>query len=215
MSLEQFHWAMIPYGIPFSKRFRLYSAALFSNCKLQNTEKIIIILVVTTISIKSVSFCSFLPNAKELGREISEWWSEKYDNSYGTKIAIPLKKKKKRKDQAPLIVWNTCLIIKNEIFIQVPQIDLVSSDIFNTDLLWASHPRNATCFGGVELLLSSTDIDWHDVQLHKWHVWAASWPDGSLRKDAATTVMDLVHFDFNCFSLSFAVGIIFRISYFR
>ena len=32
--------------------------------------------MVTTISIKSVSFCSFLPNAKELGREISEWWSE-------------------------------------------------------------------------------------------------------------------------------------------
>ena len=61
MSLEQFHWAMIPYGIPFSKRFCLYSA-----------EKIIIIMVVTTKSIKSVSFCSFLPNAKELGREISE-----------------------------------------------------------------------------------------------------------------------------------------------
>ena len=59
-------------------------------------------MVVTTISIKSVSFCSFLPNAKELGREISEWWSEKYDNSYGTKIAITLKKMKKRKDHAPL-----------------------------------------------------------------------------------------------------------------
>ena len=72
MSLEQFHWAMILYGIPFSKRFRLYSAALFSNCKLLNPEKLIIIMVVTTISIKSVSFCSFLPNAKELGREISE-----------------------------------------------------------------------------------------------------------------------------------------------
>ena len=72
MSLEQFHWAMIPYGIPFSKRFRLYSAALFSNCNLLNPEKLIIIMVVTTISIKSVSFCSFLPKAKELGREISE-----------------------------------------------------------------------------------------------------------------------------------------------
>ena len=100
MSLEQFHWAMIPYGIPFSKRFRLYSAALFSNCKLLNPAKIIIIMVVTTISIKSVSFCSFLPNAKELGCEISEWWSEKYDESYGTKIAITLKKNEKRKDQA-------------------------------------------------------------------------------------------------------------------
>ena len=81
----------------YSKRFRLYSAALFSNCKLLNPEKIIIIMVVTTISIKSVSFCSFLPNAKELGREISEWWSEKYDNSYGTKIAITLKKMKKER----------------------------------------------------------------------------------------------------------------------
>ena len=60
---------MIPYGIPFSKWFLLYSAALFSNCKLLNLEKMIIILVVTTISIKSVSFCSFLPNAKELGRD--------------------------------------------------------------------------------------------------------------------------------------------------
>ena len=59
--------------------------------------------MVTTKSIKSVSFCSFLPNAKELGREISEWWSEKYDDSYGTKIAITLKKNEKRKDQAPLI----------------------------------------------------------------------------------------------------------------
>ena len=39
MSLEQFHWAMIPYGIPFSKRFRLYSAALFSNCKLLNPKE--------------------------------------------------------------------------------------------------------------------------------------------------------------------------------
>ena len=102
MSVEQFHWAMIPYGIPFSKRFRLYSAALFSNCKLLNPEKIIIIMVATTISIKSVSFCSFLPNAKELGRDISEWWSEKYDDSYGTKIAITVKKNEKRKDQAPL-----------------------------------------------------------------------------------------------------------------
>ena len=42
MSLEQFHWAMIPYGIPFSKRFRLYSAALFSNCNLLNPKKMII-----------------------------------------------------------------------------------------------------------------------------------------------------------------------------
>ena len=93
---------MIPYGIPFSKRFHLYSAALFSNYKLLNPEKIIIVLMVTTISIKSVSFCSFLPNAKELGREISEWWSEKYDDSYGTKIAITLNKTEKRKDKAPL-----------------------------------------------------------------------------------------------------------------
>ena len=100
---------MIPYGIPFSKRVRLYSAALFSNCKLLNPEKIIIILVVTTISIKSVSFCSFLPKAKELGREISEWWSEKYDDSCGTKTAITLKKMKKRKDQAPLKVNKTFL----------------------------------------------------------------------------------------------------------
>ena len=38
----------------------------------------------------------------ELGREISEWWSEKYE-SYGSWIAISLKKKnEKRKDQAPL-----------------------------------------------------------------------------------------------------------------
>ena len=51
-----------------------------------------------------MSFCSFLPNAKELGREISEWWSEKYDDSSGTKIAITLKKNEKRKDQAPLTV---------------------------------------------------------------------------------------------------------------
>ena len=54
MSLEQFRWAMIPYGIPFSKRFRLHSAALFYNCKLLNPEIIIII------------------NTKELGGEISE-----------------------------------------------------------------------------------------------------------------------------------------------
>ena len=40
MSLQQCHWAMIPYGIPFSKRFRLYSAALFINCKLLNPENI-------------------------------------------------------------------------------------------------------------------------------------------------------------------------------
>ena len=63
---------MIPYGIPFSKRFLLNSAALFSNCKLLNPEEMINILVVTTISIKLVSFCSFLPKAKELGPEISE-----------------------------------------------------------------------------------------------------------------------------------------------
>ena len=79
---------MIPYGIPFSKRFLLYI--------LLNPKMMINILVVTTMSIKLVSFCSFLPNAKELGREILEWWSEKYDDSYGTKIAITLKKWKKK-----------------------------------------------------------------------------------------------------------------------
>ena len=87
---------MTPYGIPFSKRFLLYSAALFSNCKLLNPEKMIIYMVVTTISIKSVSFCYFLPNSWELGREISEWWLEKYDDSYDTKIAITLKNRKKK-----------------------------------------------------------------------------------------------------------------------
>ena len=55
--------------------------------------------MVTTKSIKSVSFCSFLPNAKELGREDSEWWSEKYDDCYGTKIAMTLKKKKQKQKQ--------------------------------------------------------------------------------------------------------------------
>ena len=66
------------------------------HCKLLNPEKMIIYLVVTTISIKWVSFCSFFPNRKELGPEISEWWSEKYDDSYGTKIAITLKKWKQK-----------------------------------------------------------------------------------------------------------------------
>ena len=28
-----------------------------------------------------------MPTDQELERKISEWWSEKYDNSYGTKIA--------------------------------------------------------------------------------------------------------------------------------
>ena len=63
---------MVPYGIPFSKRFVLYSPALFSNCILLNPEEDDYVSVVTTKSIKSVSFCSFLPNAKELGCEISE-----------------------------------------------------------------------------------------------------------------------------------------------
>ena len=39
-------------------------------------------------------FLQFFPRAKELGREILIWWSEKYDDSYGTKIAMTLKKKK-------------------------------------------------------------------------------------------------------------------------
>ena len=72
-------------GYRFRNGFVCIGAALFSNCKLLNPEIIIII------------------NTKELGGEISEWWSEKYDNSYGTKIVITLKKMKKRKDQAPLI----------------------------------------------------------------------------------------------------------------
>ena len=52
------------------------------------------LLMVTVKLIKSASFSRFLPNAKELDSEISEGWSEKYDNSYSTKIPITLTKMK-------------------------------------------------------------------------------------------------------------------------
>ena len=71
MSLQQFHWAMVPYGMPVSKRFVFYSVALFLNCKLLNPEEDDYLSGITTKSMKSVSFCSFLPNAMELEREIS------------------------------------------------------------------------------------------------------------------------------------------------
>ena len=89
---------MVPYlGYLFQTVFFFYSAAMFSNCKLLNLEEDDYLSVETTKSIKSVSFCSFLPNGKESGREISEWWSEKYDDSYGTKIVMTEKMKKKKK----------------------------------------------------------------------------------------------------------------------
>ena len=85
---------MIPYGIPFSKRFLLYSAALYTANPREDDD----ILVVTTVSIKSVSFCGFLPNAKELGHEISEWWSEKYDRFLWYQNCNNFEKNENRKD---------------------------------------------------------------------------------------------------------------------
>ena len=53
-------------------------------------------MVVTTIMNKMGTFLVVSSEDKELGCEISEWWSEKYNNSYDTKIAITLKKKSNR-----------------------------------------------------------------------------------------------------------------------
>ena len=65
---------MVPYGIPFAKWFLLYNAALFSNCRLRRWT----LFIGGNHHINKIGefFQFFFPNAKELGHEISEWWSE-------------------------------------------------------------------------------------------------------------------------------------------
>ena len=58
---------MVPYGIPSPKRFLLYSAALFSNCKLRKPEADDYLSAVTTNSKQLVlSFYGF----RELERKM-------------------------------------------------------------------------------------------------------------------------------------------------
>ena len=98
MGLQQCHWAMIPYGIPFSKRFCLYSAALFTNCKLLNPENIggyhqinkIGEFLEFSSKRKGIRAWNFRMMIRKIWRFL---WYQNHNN---------FEKNEKRKDQAPL-----------------------------------------------------------------------------------------------------------------
>ena len=89
---------MIPYGIPFSKRFRLYSAALFKNCKLLNPENIggyhqinkIGEFLQFSSKRKGIRAWNFIMMIRKIWRFL---WYQNRNN---------FEKNEKRKDQAPL-----------------------------------------------------------------------------------------------------------------